>query len=107
MKVKELPLPEEFTTYLDSLGFVELFPPQAAAVEAGPLEGRNLLVASPTARGTTLIAALAAFKRIGAEHRTGAYPTPPRAPAPVSHGTAGVRGIGRAAFQSIAVLLRK
>ena len=49
MKISDLPLPKEFASHLNSLGFVELFPPQAAAVESGLLEGRNLLVASPTA----------------------------------------------------------
>ena len=49
MKVTELPLPEEFKASLNAKGFVDLYPPQAAAVEAGLLEGRNLLVASPTA----------------------------------------------------------
>ncbi len=79
MKVSELPLPEQFTSHLSSLGFVELFPPQAAAVEAGLLDGRNLLVASPTASGKTLIAALAAFRRIVEEHRKVVYLSPLRA----------------------------
>jgi len=79
MKVKELPLPEEFTTHLNSLGFVDLFPPQAAAVEAGLLEGKSLLVASPTASGKTLIGALAAYKRIVEEHRKVVYLSPLRA----------------------------
>jgi helicase len=79
MKVKDLPLPQEFTSHLESLGFVDLFPPQAAAVEAGLLEGRSLLVASPTASGKTLIAALAAYKRIVEEHRKVVYLSPLRA----------------------------
>ena len=61
------------------MGFVELFPPQAAAVEAGLLEGKSLLVASPTASGKTLIAALAAYKRIVEEHRKVVYLSPLRA----------------------------
>jgi len=79
MKVKELPLPEEFTSFLESQGFVELFPPQAASVEAGLLEGKNLLVASPTASGKTLIATLAAYKRIVLEKRKVVYLSPLRA----------------------------
>ena len=79
MKVAELPLPGEFTAFLNSQGFVNLYPPQAAAVEAGLLEGRNLLIASPTASGKTLIAALAAFKRIVEEHRKVVYLSPLRA----------------------------
>ncbi|HUH99905.1 MAG TPA: DEAD/DEAH box helicase, partial [Nitrososphaerales archaeon] len=79
MKVKELPLPESFTSFLNSKGFLELFPPQAAAVEAGLLDGKNLLVASPTASGKTLIATLAAFKRSVEEHRKVVYLSPLRA----------------------------
>jgi ATP-dependent DNA helicase len=79
VKVTELPLPGEFTAFLSTHGFVNLYPPQAAAVEAGLLEGRNLLVASPTASGKTLIAALAAYKRIVEEHRKVVYLSPLRA----------------------------
>ncbi|MDA4116446.1 MAG: DEAD/DEAH box helicase [Thaumarchaeota archaeon] len=75
----ELPLPAEFTAFLTSQGFVNLYPPQAAAVEAGLLEGRNLLIASPTASGKTLIAALAAYKRIVEEKRKAVYLSPLRA----------------------------
>ncbi len=79
MKVSDLPLPEEFTKSLNSHGFVELYPPQAAAVEAGLLEGRNLLIASPTASGKTLIAALAAYKKTVQERRKVVYLSPLRA----------------------------
>ncbi len=79
MKVTELPLPGEFTSFLNSQGFVNLYPPQAAAVEAGLLEGRNLFIASPTASGKTLIAALAAYKRIVEEKRKVVYLSPLRA----------------------------
>lgn len=79
MKVKDLPLPEEFTSFLHDQGFVELFPPQAAAVDAGLLDGKNLLVASPTASGKTLIATLAAYKRIVQEQRKAVYLSPLRA----------------------------
>ena len=48
-------------------------------MEAGLLEGRNLLVASPTASGKTLIAALAAYKRIVEEKRKVVYLSPLRA----------------------------
>ncbi|MDG6967053.1 MAG: DEAD/DEAH box helicase [Nitrososphaerota archaeon] len=77
--MKDLPLPVEFTSFLEGRGFVELFPPQAAAVESGLLDGKNLLVASPTASGKTLIAALAAFKRIVVQKRKVVYLSPLRA----------------------------
>jgi helicase len=58
---------------------LDLYPPQAAAVDAGLLDGRNLLIASPTASGKTFIAALAAYKRIVQEHRKVVYLSPLRA----------------------------
>jgi helicase len=79
MKVADLPLPDEFKSFLNSLGYVELYPPQAAAVEAGLLEGRNLMVASPTASGKTLIAMLAAYKKIKEEGMKVVYLSPLRA----------------------------
>jgi helicase len=45
-------------------GIVELYPPQEEAIKAGALEGRNLVLASPTASGKTLIAELCALKHI-------------------------------------------
>jgi len=86
VKVKDLPLPEEFTSFLNTQGFVELYPPQAAAVEAGLLDGRSLLIASPTASGKTLIAALAAYKRIVQEKRKVVYLSPLRALASEKYG---------------------
>jgi helicase len=79
LKVADLPLPEEFTAFLNSQGFLDLYPPQAAAIDAGLLDGRNLLIASPTASGKTFIAALAAYKRIVQEHRKVVYLSPLRA----------------------------
>jgi helicase len=45
-------------------GVTELYPPQAACVEQGLLDGRNLLVAIPTASGKTLVAELAMHSAI-------------------------------------------
>ncbi len=49
---------------LDCLGIRKLYPPQEKAVEEGLLEGRNLLVATPTASGKTLVAALAIASQV-------------------------------------------
>lgn len=49
-------LPGYVRRYLERRGISRLFPPQREAVEAGLLEGENVLVASPTASGKTLIA---------------------------------------------------
>lgn len=45
-------------------GLDELRPPQELAVKAGLFDGKNLVVASPTASGKTLVAELAAFHNI-------------------------------------------
>jgi helicase len=47
---------------LDVLGYTSLYPPQEQAISHGLLEGKNLLVTSPTASGKTLIAIMAAIK---------------------------------------------
>ena len=47
---------------LNLLGHSSLYPPQQQAVSQGLLEGKNLLVTSPTASGKTLIAIMAAIK---------------------------------------------
>lgn len=51
---------------LQSDGLHELYPPQRAAVEAGVLEGENLLLCSGTGSGKTLIAIFAILKAIAA-----------------------------------------
>jgi helicase len=63
MKLSELGLPENFT---EKLGIAELNPPQRAAVEAGLLDGQNLVVAAPTASGKTMIAELAMLRNFSA-----------------------------------------
>lgn len=47
---------------LDVLGHTSLYPSQEQAISHGLLEGKNLLVTSPTASGKTLIAIMAAIK---------------------------------------------
>lgn len=64
MKIAELPVPESVKEVLIKGGIVELYPPQEEAIKAGALDGRNLVLASPTASGKTLIAELCALKHI-------------------------------------------
>jgi helicase len=64
---------------LDSLGIKELFPPQADAIQAGLLEGQNIVLASPTASGKTLIAELASMKHVLENHGKVIYLSPLRA----------------------------
>lgn len=57
-------------SYLDKLpkevikDYKELRPCQIKAIDAGLLEGKNLLICTPTASGKTLVAEIAAIKRI-------------------------------------------
>ena len=64
MLVVDLPLPEEVKQLLILKGIKELYPPQADAINTGVLEGKNLVLASPTASGKTLIAELCAMKHV-------------------------------------------
>ena len=64
MKVEELPIPDYLKQGLQAMGITSLYPPQEEAVRRGLLEGRNLLIATPTASGKTLLAALAASKHL-------------------------------------------
>jgi helicase len=65
MKVEELSgLPDGVAEYLQEDGIEDLYPPQAAAVDAGVLEGRSLVASVPTASGKTLVATLAMLAAI-------------------------------------------
>lgn len=66
MKLADLPVPAALIERHAARGITELYPPQAACVEQGLLEGRNLLVAIPTASGKTLVAELAMHRAIAA-----------------------------------------
>ncbi len=60
MLVDELPIPEFMKKNMKEAGIVELYPPQAKAVQAGVLNGENVILATPTASGKTLVALMAA-----------------------------------------------
>lgn len=64
MKIVELPVPESVKDVLLNLGIAELFPPQEETIRAGVLEGKNIVLASPTASGKTLIAELCGLKHV-------------------------------------------
>jgi len=49
-------LPETITRFYAHSSFTELYPPQAEAIACGLLDGANLVVATPTASGKTLLA---------------------------------------------------
>jgi helicase len=64
LNIEELPLHDSAKQVLTNLGITELYPPQQEAVYAGALEGKNLVLASPTASGKTLVAELCALKHV-------------------------------------------
>jgi helicase len=64
LKIAELPVIQPVKDILHGLGIMELFPPQEETVRAGVLEGRNIVLASPTASGKTLVAELCALKHV-------------------------------------------
>ena len=61
-------LPEWVPDHLQAKGIEQLYPPQAEAVEAGVIDGENLVASVPTASGKTLVASLA---MLGSVHRGG------------------------------------
>lgn len=79
MRIEELPIPESVKEVIIKSGITELYPPQEEAVKAGALEGKNLILASPTASGKTLIAELCALKHVLEEDEKVLYLTPLRA----------------------------
>jgi helicase len=64
LKIAELPIPESVKEVLFGLGIVELFPPQEETIRVGVLKGKNIVLASPTASGKTLIAELCSLKHV-------------------------------------------
>ena len=79
MKIVDLPVPEPVKEVIAKCGIEELYPPQEEAVKAGALEGKNLVLASPTASGKTLIAELCALKHVLEKNGKTIYLTPLRA----------------------------
>jgi helicase len=79
VKVTELLVPESVKKVMLRSGISELYPPQEEAVQAGVLEGKNLVLASPTASGKTLIAELCGLKHILEKNGKVVYLSPLRA----------------------------
>jgi helicase len=65
-------------TLLSSLGYSSLYPPQEMALKHGILEGKSVLMTTPTASGKTLIAMMAIYKALK-KNRKAVYLTPLRA----------------------------
>ncbi len=79
MKVVDLSIPEAVKQLIIQSGIADLYPPQEEAIKAGALEGKNLVLASPTASGKTLVAEFCALKHILEKNGKAVYLTPLRA----------------------------
>jgi len=79
LKVDELPISDRVKEAIIQSGISELYPPQEEAISAGVLEGNNIVLASPTASGKTLIAELCALKHVLEHGGKVIYLTPLRA----------------------------
>jgi len=79
VKIADLAVPEQVKAVVLGEGIVELYPPQEEAIKAGALEGKTLVLASPTASGKTLVAELCALKHILEKNGKTVYLTPLRA----------------------------
>jgi len=79
LRVEDLPVPNSAKQVIINSGITELYPPQEEAIKAGALEGKNLVLASPTASGKTLVAEFCALKHILEKDGKVLYLTPLRA----------------------------
>jgi len=77
--ISDIDIPEKIKHLLISYGYKILYPPQIKAINAGLLEGKNIVVSAPTASGKTLIAELAIVKRLIENGGKAIYLTPLRA----------------------------
>jgi helicase len=77
--VEELSIPDSVKAVLAKAGYDTLYPPQEDAITAGVLDGKNVVLASPTASGKTLVAELAILKSILENGGKALYLTPLRA----------------------------
>jgi helicase len=79
LRIEELPIAPKIKRMLIDRGYDELYPPQVDAIAAGVLIGKNVVLASPTASGKTLVAELAILKKVTEAGGKALYLTPLRA----------------------------
>jgi len=79
MKIDSLPVPRQVKQILREEGIEKLYPPQEEAIKAGVLEGKNIVMATPTASGKTLVAELAMVKKVIEEGCIALYLSPLKA----------------------------
>ena len=79
MKVDELPVDGRIKRVIKGRGIEELYPPQAEALKTGVLEGKNLVLAIPTASGKTLVSEIVMVSRLLKEGGKAVYLVPLKA----------------------------
>jgi ATP-dependent DNA helicase len=79
VKVADLHIPNQLKELIIQNGIIELYPPQEEAIFAGALEWKNLVLASPTASGKTLVAELCCLKHVLEKKGKAIYLAPLRA----------------------------
>ncbi len=79
MRIRELQLDPQVVTLLENEGLDQFYPPQEDAIKAGVLDGKNLVLASPTASGKTLVAEICILKHILERNGKAIYLAPLRA----------------------------
>ncbi|MDR0791377.1 MAG: DEAD/DEAH box helicase [Methanomassiliicoccaceae archaeon] len=78
MRTSELTLPDGIVNALEEQGYVTLYPPQADAVPK-VIEGRNVVVAVPTATGKSLVGYVAALRAVLIDRKKVLYIVPLKA----------------------------
>jgi len=79
MRIEELSVDERIIRALKERGIDELYPPQAEALRSGVLEGKNLILAIPTASGKTLVAEIVMLNKLFKEGGKAVYLVPLKA----------------------------
>ncbi|WP_297476938.1 ATP-dependent DNA helicase [Thermococcus sp.] len=79
MKVDELQVDERIKRIIHERDIKELYPPQAEALKSGVLEGKNLVLAIPTASGKTLVSEIVMINKLLREGGKAVYLVPLKA----------------------------
>ncbi|TMI34422.1 DEAD/DEAH box helicase, partial [Candidatus Bathyarchaeota archaeon] len=79
MRLRDLSLDPQVVQLLEGEGLDQLYPPQEDAIAAGVLDGKNLVLASPTASGKTLVAEVCILKQVLEKNGKAIYLAPLRA----------------------------
>ncbi|NJE46821.1 ATP-dependent DNA helicase [Thermococcus sp. GR7] len=79
MRVEELPVDKRIKRIILERGIEELYPPQAEALRSGVLEGKNLVLAIPTASGKTLVSEIVMVNKLLREGGKAVYLVPLKA----------------------------